>query len=65
MDVGAGGGYYTQKTPKLLLHEWCLRAKRPKPRYKALPEADGTFRCRASRRAMLVPLHERKCAIVV
>lgn len=33
MDVGSRGGYFDEKSPKLLLHEWCMRNKRPKPRY--------------------------------
>jgi len=33
MDVGARGGYFDEKSPKLLLQEWCTRNKRPQPRY--------------------------------
>ncbi|KAF8055672.1 DHX57 [Scenedesmus sp. PABB004] len=36
-DVGSRGGYYTEKSPKLMLHEWCGQAKRPRPKYKAVP----------------------------
>lgn len=47
MDVGSGAGYYAAKSPKLLLHEWCLKEKLPKPRYKAVPAAAlGRWRCR-------------------
>ncbi|KFM23075.1 Putative ATP-dependent RNA helicase DHX57 [Auxenochlorella protothecoides] len=47
MDVGSKGGYYAGKSPKLLLHEWCLKEKLPKPRYKAVPAAaPGRWRCR-------------------
>lgn len=35
MDVGSKSGYYDAKTPKMLLHEWLLRVKQPKARYKA------------------------------
>jgi ATP-dependent RNA helicase DHX57 len=33
MDVGARGGYFDEKSPKLLLQEWCTRNKRPRARY--------------------------------
>eukprot|EP00887_Chlorella_sp_A99_P002300 scaffold10.g2300.t1 len=46
MDVGSRAGAYDRKSPKLLLHEWCAAAKRPKPRYKALPGAGGAWRCK-------------------
>jgi len=83
MEVGSKAGYYTEKSPKMLLHgngqpysmcqccvhvcregvlsgrgggdslptrdcctvaEWCLRSKRPRPKYKALPavKEDGS-----------------------
>ena len=45
MDVGSKGGFYDEKSPKLLLQEWCTREKRPKPRYKALP-VEGAFGCK-------------------
>lgn len=47
-DVGSRGGFYTEKSPKLMLHEWCTQQKRPKPKYKAVAvDADkgGGFRC--------------------
>ena len=34
MDVGAKAGFYTEKSPKMLLQEWCMQKKRPTPRYK-------------------------------
>jgi hypothetical protein len=46
-DVGSAGGYYTEKSPKLMLHEWCTQQKRPKPKYKAVavdPEKGGGYR---------------------
>jgi hypothetical protein len=36
-DVGSRGGFYTEKSPKLLLHEWCAQQKRPRPKFKAVP----------------------------
>ena len=46
MEVGSRAGYYTSKSPKMILHEWCNRANRPKPRYKAIATEDGRFRCK-------------------
>ena len=46
MDVGSKGGGWTKKSPKLLLLEWTQAQKRPKPRYKTLPENNGTLRCK-------------------
>jgi ATP-dependent RNA helicase DHX57 len=37
MDIGSKGGYYDAKSPKLILHEWLLKEKQPKARYKTLP----------------------------
>ena len=48
MEVGSRAGYYTSKSPKMILHEWCNRANRPKPRYKAIATEDGRFRCKVS-----------------
>ena len=42
MDVGARGGFFDEKSPKLLLQEWCTRNKRPKPRY--VPQQGGGAR---------------------
>lgn len=41
MDVGSRGGYFEVKSPRLILHEWLLRDKRPKARFKALLARDG------------------------
>jgi hypothetical protein len=38
MDVGSRGGYYSEKSPKLLLYEWCQRQKRPRPKFKVVPQ---------------------------
>ena len=46
MEVGSRAGYYTSKSPKMILHEWCNRANRPKPRYKPIAMEDGQFRCK-------------------
>lgn len=46
MEVGSAAGYYTSKSPQMILHEWCRRQNRPKPRYKVLPDEDGRFRCK-------------------
>ena len=46
MEVGSSAGYYTSKSPQMILHEWCRRQNRPKPRYKVLPGDDGQFRCK-------------------
>ena len=40
MDVGAKAGFYTEKSPKMLLQEWCIQKKRPTPRYK-ITAGDG------------------------
>ena len=48
MEVGSKAGYYTSKSPKMILHEWCNRDKRVKPRYKAIAMDDGTFRCKVT-----------------
>lgn len=41
MDVGSRGGYFDVKSPRLILHEWLLREKKPKARFKALLAPDG------------------------
>lgn len=46
MEVNSKAGFYTSKSPQMILHEWCRRQNRPKPRYKTLPTEDGRFRCR-------------------
>ncbi len=48
MQPGSKGGYYTEKSPKMLLLEWCQQQKRPKPRYKVLAAAADTMRCKVS-----------------
>ena len=48
MQPGSKGGYYTEKSPKMLLLEWCQQQKRPKPRYKVLAAAANTMRCKVS-----------------
>ena len=48
MDVNARAGFYTEKSPKMLLHEWCIAQKRPTPRYRVTPadDAGGVMRCK-------------------
>lgn len=46
MEVGSRAGYYTSKSPKMILHEWCNRDRRVKPRYKTIAMEDGRFRCK-------------------
>lgn len=41
MDVGAKAGFYTEKSPKMLLHEWCIQKKRPTPRYRITVADEG------------------------
>ena len=41
MDVGAKAGFYTEKSPKMLLHEWCVQKKRPTPRYRITGAEEG------------------------
>ena len=41
MDIGSAGGYYDFKSPKLILHEWLLKEKAPRARYKTLPGPSG------------------------
>ena len=41
MDVGAKAGFYTEKSPKMLLHEWCIQKKRPTPRYRITAAEEG------------------------
>jgi len=42
MGIGSKGGYYDAKSPKLILHEWLLKEKQPKARYKTLPGPAGS-----------------------
>lgn len=46
LQPGSKGGYYTEKSPKMLLLEWCTQQKRPKPRYKVIAAAADTLRCK-------------------
>ena len=47
MEVGSSTGYYSGKSPKMLLHEWCLKEKIPRPKYKPISgESEGSWRCR-------------------
>ena len=46
MQPGSKAGYYTDRSPKLLLLEWSQQQKRPKPRYKDLPIAGDLHKCR-------------------
>lgn len=46
MDVGSRAGAYDAKSPKLLLHEWSLREKQPRPRYRASATEGGLWRCK-------------------
>lgn len=41
MDIGAKAGFYTEKSPKMLLHEWCMQKKRPTPRYRITAAEEG------------------------
>lgn len=41
MDVGAKAGFYTEKSPKMLLHEWCIQKKMPTPRYRITAAEEG------------------------
>lgn len=47
MDVGARAGYYTEKSPKMMLMEWTQQQKRPKPRYVVQKLGEGAFGCKA------------------
>ncbi|CAG9465122.1 unnamed protein product [Pedinophyceae sp. YPF-701] len=46
-DVGSKAGYYDGKTPRMILHEWCLQQKRPTPRFTARKTDDGGVTCKA------------------
>lgn len=35
MDIGSKAGYYTSKSPKLQLLEWCQKDNKPNARYNA------------------------------
>lgn len=38
--------FYEAKSPKLLLHEWCLREKVPRPRYRPTAMEGGLWKCK-------------------
>ncbi|PRW33164.1 P-loop containing nucleoside triphosphate hydrolase isoform A [Chlorella sorokiniana] len=46
MDIGSKAGFYEAKSPKLLLHEWCLREKVPRPRYRPSATEGGLWKCK-------------------
>lgn len=47
MDLNSKAGYYASKSPKMLLHEWCLKEKLPRPKYKTISMDGGSkFKCR-------------------
>eukprot|EP00884_Botryococcus_braunii_P007206 jgi/Botrbrau1/16487/Bobra.0142s0081.1 len=46
MDVGAKAGYYTEKSPKMMLQEWCTQQKRARPRYVLQKLDGGVFGCK-------------------
>ena len=46
LQPGSKAGFYTQKSPKMLLLEWTQQQKRLKPRYKTLRTEEGSFRCK-------------------
>ncbi len=41
-------GFYTSKSPKLQLLEWCQKEKMLKPRYSARQIEGGSFICKVS-----------------
>ena len=46
MQPGSKGGYFTEKSPKMLLLEWCQQQKRQKPRYKVMAAGAAGMRCK-------------------
>jgi hypothetical protein len=54
MDVNSKAGFYDTKSPKLLLHEWCQREKRPRPRYRPISTDGGLYKCKVSSPGRLV-----------
>ena len=55
LQPGSKGGYYTEKSPRMLLLEWCNQQKRPKPRYKVMAAAADTMRCKVRLACCLTP----------
>ena len=60
LQPGSKAGFYTQKSPKMLLLEWTQQQKRLKPRYKTLRTEEGSFRCKvcAKRNTRVLTLHQ-------
>ena len=52
LQPGSKAGFYTQKSPKMLLLEWTQQQKRLKPRYKTLRTEEGSFRCKVCAQRM-------------
>mmetsp|Transcript_1959 Transcript_1959/g.4604 ORF Transcript_1959/g.4604 Transcript_1959/m.4604 type:complete len:378 (-) Transcript_1959:495-1628(-) len=46
LDVGSQAGFYVQKSPKMFLHEYCLRERRPTPKYKPMQLENGLWGCK-------------------
>ena len=64
MDVGAKAGFYTEKSPKMLLQEWCIQKKRPTPRYRIIAGDEGEQITKAKVSTMLQPSIESACRSV-
>ncbi|KAK9809193.1 hypothetical protein WJX72_011126 [[Myrmecia] bisecta] len=45
-DVGSRAGFYTERSPKMILMEHCTKQKLGKPRFQARPDKHGTIGCR-------------------
>lgn len=46
LQPGSKGGYFTEKSPKMLLLEWCQQQKRQKPRYQVIAAGAIGLRCK-------------------
>ena len=46
LQPGSRGGYFTEKSPKMLLLEWCQQQKRQKPRYQVIAAGAIGLRCK-------------------
>lgn len=59
MQPGSKGGYFTEKSPKMLLLEWCQQQKRQKPRYKVMAAGAAGMKCKAryGQFCVLIPEH--------
>ena len=51
MELGSKAGYYTSKSPKMLLAEWAQKEKMQRPRFSSRSQEGGVFTCKA--RALL------------